>query len=187
MIFEAIVEQLQGMRPYCEGACTCPIDTSYSTKSVVAACLFNLWPGVRSKVLFTLNCLSAIPAQKFTLEVEFSCLPIFPVDEGSHGVSLPYLLLYQGCNCYYWVCGYAYMYTFMLNSSWITEVELRVICLPIGLHNVTLVWDEPRVQASGCSQLTFWLGDSETRHEASRELALPAVWLPWLQLVWNCS
>ena len=98
------MEQLQlveGMRPYCEGACACPIDTSYFTKSVVAACLFNLWPGVRSKVLFTLICLSAILAQKFTLEVEFSCLSILPVDEGSHGVSLPYLLFYQGCNCYY--------------------------------------------------------------------------------------
>jgi len=59
--------------------------TSYSTKSVVAACLFNLWPGVRSKVLFTLNCLSAILAQKFTLEVEFSCLPILPVDEVAWG------------------------------------------------------------------------------------------------------
>jgi len=101
MIFEARVEQLQGMRPYCEGACACPLDTSYSTKSVVAACLFNLWPGVRSEVLFTLNCLSAILAQIFTLEVEFSCLPILPADEGSHGVSLPYLLLYQRCNCYY--------------------------------------------------------------------------------------
>jgi len=87
------VEQLQGMRPYCEGACTCPTDTSYSTKSVVAACLFNLWPGVRSKVLFILYCLSAILAQKFTLEVEFSCLPILPVDEPALPAALPRMQL----------------------------------------------------------------------------------------------
>jgi len=77
------------MRPCCEGACACHIDTSYSTKSVHGCCLFDTEFVARcveqSLVYPELFVCSTCPESHIRIGVFFSsnCLLM-----RSHGVSL---------------------------------------------------------------------------------------------------
>ena len=55
-----------------------------------------------------------------------------------------------------------------------------------GITYISLIGVSSKYKLVMQCQLKFSWGGSEVRRVASHELALSAVWLPWLPLEWNC-